>query len=211
MADRANERRRTKRYRRRMKVRWWADDIEGNGFTVDVSSSGLLIETGRPIAIGTRLHLEVRLTDEIPYFSECVVARKRTYPPQARALFKPAVGVRFVSINEAIKELTAKGGEESVGTQEQVHVPLQADLRDFDHLEAVYERDIKHGGLMVETTELPDLNSEIELPVRLPDPHGTIQCRGEVVKLFDDPPGLALRLEEIDLVRTRVKEILGTR
>jgi Tfp pilus assembly protein PilZ len=194
-----------------MKVRWWARDIEGRGFTVDVSNSGLLIETGRPIEIGTRLHLEVGLTDDLPYFTECVVARKRTYPPQARALFKPAVGVRFVTMNEAVREITERDGEEGLGTQEQVHVPLMVDLRDFDHLEAVYERDIKHGGLMVETTELPELNSEIELPIWLPEPHAMIQCRGEVVKLFDDPPGLALRLEDLDLVRARVKEILGTR
>ncbi len=211
MPTRGQERRQNKRYKRRMKVRWWADDIEGNGFSVDVSASGLLIETGRPFEIGTRLHLEIMLGLAVPYFAECVVARKRTYPPHVRPLFKPAIGVRFVGINEAVKDLVSSAGEKAVGTAEQVHVPLQADMRDLDHLKAVYDKDIKHGGLMVETTELPEVHSVIEVPVLLPEPHGTIQVRGTVVKLFEDPAGIALRLEDVDLVRARIVEILGTR
>ena len=111
----------------------------------------------------------------------------------------------------SIKDLLAKSGEESVGTQEPLHVPLQADLRDYDHLEAVYQKDIRHGGLMVETTELPDLQEEIVVPILLPEPHGQIDCRATVLKLFDDPPGIALRLEEVELVRVRLAEILGSR
>lgn len=211
MSERSSDRRKNKRYKRRMKARWWTDASEGTGFTVDASNSGLLIETGRPIEIGSRMHLELGLNQEVSFFAECLVVRKRTYPPQARALFKPAVGVRFVGLNEAVRELDERDGEASVGTQEQVHVPLQADLRDRHHLAAVYERDIKHGGLMVETTELPEWNSEIELPVLLPEPHGMIRCRGIVVKLFDDPPGIALRLEDIDEVRGLIIEILRAR
>ena len=208
-----SDKRQHKRYKRRMKVRWWAEaaGLDSTGFTVDASNSGLLIETGRPIEIGTRLHLEITLGVGVPFFAECIVARKRTYPPQARALFRPAVGVRFVTLNEAIKDLLAKSGEESVGTQEPLHVPLQADLRDYDHLEAVYQKDIRYGGLMVETTELPDLQEEIVVPILLPEPHGQIDCRATVLKLFDDPPGIALRLEEVELVRVRLAEILGSR
>ncbi len=93
--SREGERRRTKRQRRRLRVRLWNDEFEASGFTADISATGLLIEATQPLEIGTRFHLEIFLADR-SFFTECVVARKKTYPSYARSMFKPGVGIRFV-------------------------------------------------------------------------------------------------------------------
>ena len=87
--------------------------------------------------------------------------------------------------------------------------PMQVDLRDLADLEAVYESDIKHGGLLVRTREAPAIDSEIMVPVLLPDPHGTIRCHGTVVKVNENPPSVAIRLSEIKFVRDRLQEIIS--
>jgi Tfp pilus assembly protein PilZ len=211
-------------------VRFWSDEIEGTGFTADISDTGLLIETPKPLELGQRLHLEVSL-NEGSYFAECVIVRRKTYPRHARALFKPAIGVRFLGLSEvagvasapddevperAASVETAEASARVEGSTDPVPVevprgPMQVDLRELADLEAVYKRDIKHGGLLVQTREAPEIDSEVVVPVRLPDPHGTIRCHGTVVKVNENPPSVAVRLSEVKFVRDRVREILSAR
>ena len=217
MSKRGKERRRTKRFRKRLKVRYWWGDFEGMGFTSDISDSGLLLETSKPIAIGTRVHIEVSHDDE-SFFGDVVIVREKRYPHQARSLFKPALGARFLKVTEVMGVGVGVGEEKAKGAPPQVqeeqapavpeHIPLQVDLRQAETLAEVYERDVKHGGLRVVTTEIPELQSDVEVPVLLPEPHTQIVCRGLVVKLFDDPPGFSVHLEDVDAVRARLIEIL---
>ena len=58
------------------------------------------------------------------------------------------------------------------------------------------------------TPEEPELDSEVVVPLILPPPHGQIECRGTVVKLNQDPPGVALRIAEVDQVRGRLIAII---
>ena len=87
-------------------------------------------------------------------------------------------------------------------------VPPIVDLRERAELESAYDKDIKYGGLHVHTTVIPELSGDVSVPVLLPDPHGEIECRGTVVKIFEDPPGFAMRLTEVDAVRARLIEII---
>ena len=191
-------------------MRFWSDAVEGTGFTSDISDTGLLIETPKPLELGQRLHLEISL-NEGSYFAECVIVRRKTYPRHARSLFKPAIGVRFLGLSEVANVASAPDSETSTDPV-QVEVPdgpMQVDLRDLADLEAVYESDIKHGGLLVRTREAPEIDSEIMVPVLLPDPHGTIRCHGTVVKVNENPPSVAIRLSEIKFVRDRLQEIIS--
>ncbi len=191
-------------------MRYWADGVEGTGFTADISDTGMLIETPKPLELGQRLHLEVSL-GEGSYFAECVIVRRKTYPRHARSLFKPAIGVRFLELSEVADLASAPDGEASTDPV-QVEVPdgpMQVDLRDLADLKAVYESDIKHGGLLVRTREAPEIDSEIMVPVLLPDPHGTIRCHGTVIKVNESPPSVAIRISEIKFVRDRLQEIIS--
>jgi hypothetical protein len=231
------DRRSAQRFRKRLAVRFWWDDWEGAGFTQDVSESGMLIETPKDLEIGTRIHVEVT-GDNLAFFANCVVVRKKRYPREARSLFKPALGVRFEKLTEALAHARAAESEQpaerrekpaaagvatgkarppakqtvsvkdEVPVYETTHLPMEVDLRDPARLAVVYEEDVKHGGLRVRTSETPGIDSEVMVPVLLPDPHGRIECTGTVVKIMDELPGFALRLDDIDAVRARLIEII---
>lgn len=225
MSKSGKDRRKSKRFRKRAKVRFWWADFEGTGFTSDISDTGLLIETNKPIEIGTRLNIEVTHAD-LSFFGTILIVRQKTYPRQARSLFKPALGARFLRVTEvmgvsAAEELQDEPEAENVEEQPEVQeepapplvpqdIPLQVDLRKHETLAEIYERDVKHGGLRVITTEIAELQSDIEVPVLLPEPHGQIICTGLVVKLFEDPPGFSVHLDDVDAVRARLIEIMRT-
>jgi hypothetical protein len=101
----------------RLSVRFWWDDWEGMGFTQDVSETGLLVETPRDLEIGTRIHLEVT-GDNLAFFANGVVVRKKQYPRQARSLFKPALGVRIEKLTEALEHAKAAGKAKTAPRQE---------------------------------------------------------------------------------------------
>ena len=200
MSRRANERRRSQRQRRRLDVRFWNDELEGRGVTTNVSNKGLLIETSKTLRLGQRFHLEIILP-ETSFYAEAVVVRRKVYPPQARSMFKPTVGLRFVGIREVVKSISSAAAVATDGG-------LRVDLSEPARLAEVYERDIKYGALLVTTREEPELDSELVVPLILPPPHGQIECRGTVVKLSQDPPGIVLRLAEGDQVRGALIEII---
>ena len=100
------DRRRAQRHRKRLAVRFWWDDWEGTGFTQDVSEGGVLVETQRDLELGTRIHIELT-GDNLAFFANGIVVRKKQYPRQARSLFKPAVGVRFEKLTEALDHARA--------------------------------------------------------------------------------------------------------
>jgi hypothetical protein len=99
---RSGEKRGAKRRRWRAEVRFWNDDFEARAFTSDISNTGVLLETTRRLPLGTRLHLEVVVAGR-SFFSEATVARRQDYPAYAQSLFKPALGVRFVGLLEALE------------------------------------------------------------------------------------------------------------
>ena len=198
-----------KRYPRRVRVRFWGDGFEGTGHTKDVSLTGLLLEAGRYLDPGTRLRLELNLEDG-PFACEAIVERVKRVPPQARTIVKPTLGLKFLPAEWAIQRLIGEEVEEpAVGSEEeppQLPDTLELDLRDLEVLQHAYDQDIKHGGLRVYTSERFPVDADVCVPVHLPSPHGTIDCLGTVVKVFDD--GFAMRLAEVDPVRERISEIL---
>ena len=102
-----DQRQRSARRNLRFPVRIWTDDLQGRGFTRDVSSSGLLIETTKVLDLGTWMQVELELarTDHVYYVSTCVVVRKEARHPQVRHVFTPKMGIRFLSPGEAMYDL----------------------------------------------------------------------------------------------------------
>lgn len=202
--DKPPDRRRARRVRNRLKLRFWADGLEARGFTHDVSVTGLLIETTAAVEIGTRLHVELELPDDYRYFGEVMVVRKKVIPRQAQSVYKPGLGVRMIGLVEALKEATSP---RSVDAQAPPSV-LRVDLRDRRALQEVYDRDVKHGALKVETPRIPEPDDVVSVTLQLPDPHGSIEVIGIVVSKVPELPGFGMMIEDIDLVRARLLEIL---
>ncbi len=181
----------------RFPVRFWTEQLQGRGFTRNVSSSGLLIETTQVVDPGVRLQVEIELASTT-YVSTCVVVRKEARHPLVRPVFTPKMGVRFLSFGEAMHD---PGNDETAPR-------LEVDLRDPQALRDTYERDIKRGGLRVECREVLDVGTEIVVPMLLPAPHGIIDCRCTVVRQYEDPPAIAVLLTEVDAVRARLLDII---
>ena len=194
----------------RLKVRFWHAELDATGYTGDVSNSGLFLVTPLELEIGTRLHFEIQVGDEA-YFAEGRVVRRKSFPRYARQMFPSGLGIRLLGLNEALRDSPALRAQETDVEKHADEVPsgpLQVDLRDVEQLRTVYERDIVHGGLLVATLEQPELDSELSVPILLPEPNGQITCSGTVVMLNDSPPSIALRLHDMELVRARLQEIL---
>lgn len=99
---------RAARYRLRFPVAY--DDGEGfmTGYVVDVSESGLFIETVLPLKEGTRVRITPLLPEKAGLFElEAEVVRTKEYDPDSLMELPPGMGVRFLSISdEERKNLT---------------------------------------------------------------------------------------------------------
>ncbi len=197
--------RRAKRVKQRLQLRFWGDRAEGRGFTHDISVTGMLLETTTAVEIGTRLHVEVELPEERRYFTEIAVVRKKVIPRQAHSIFKPGLGVRLVGLREAIRDAStaprSSAGAADDGT-------LRLDLRERADLQEAYDRDVKHGALQVRTPHIPPNDEVVSVTVLLPEPNSAIECVGTVVTQAPDLPGFGMILEDVDLIRARLLEIL---
>ncbi len=201
----APDRRRAKRVKQRLKLRFWGDSSEGRGFTHDVSVTGMLIETTVAVAIGTRLHVEVELPEERSYFTEVQVARKKVIPREAHSVFKPGLGVRLVGLREAIRDASSAASSAPGAADDGM---LRVDLRERADLQEIYDRDVKHGALQVRTPHLPPIDEIVSVTILLPEPNGAIECVGIVVSQVPDLPGFGMMIEDADPIRARLLEIL---
>ena len=75
-------------------------------------------------------------------------------------------------------------------------------------LSRIYDRDIKHGAVQIPTSQQPPVDEEVSVVFLLPKPNGTLECRGQVVAHVDQPPGVGVRLQDVDQLRTRLLEII---
>lgn len=206
------ERRNSRRRRRRLPVRFWREGMRGTGFTADVSNTGAMIETTIGAEIGDRVHIELELPDGTPFFAEGLVVRKKVYPRHARSLFKPALGIKFVTLAQAIRAVLDDGPATEPELPPEESEPgdggLRVDLRDPAELSRIYDRDIKHGAVQIPTSQQPPVDEEVSVVFLLPEPNGTLECRGQVVAHVDQPPGVGVRLQDVDQLRTRLLEII---
>ncbi len=186
--------------------------MQGTGFTADVSKTGAMLETTIGAEIGDRIHIELELPDGTPFFAEGLVVRKKVYPPQARSLFKSGLGIKFVTLAQAIRAVIDAGPTTAPELPSEESEPgdgeLRIDLQDPAELSRIYDRDIKHGAVQIPTSQQPPVDEEVSVVFLLPKPNGTLECRGQVVAHVDQPPGVGVRLQDVDQLRTRLLEII---
>jgi Tfp pilus assembly protein PilZ len=220
-----SDKRNAKRRRLRTNVRFWSEKGESVAFTSDVSDKGVLVETARKLPIGTRLHIEVELGDR-SYFSEATVVRRRDLPAYAHSFFKPALGLRFLGLIEAVEQM-ARGERQMPGvagaplaveepapnaasTEEDDFALPVLDLRDLALLRSLYERDLRKGALLVDLRRPAELGEPISVVLLLPPPNGDITVRGRVVSMFSGSTQVGLLLDERKEIETRLTELLET-
>lgn len=101
------ERRKHKRWSRRVRVRYWpkgSPNRASSGYTSDLSEGGTFVVTDRPLRQGSRVQIEF-LTDDGGFLLEGVVARSLTYPRELLKVRTAGMGVRFLTVRELVAEL----------------------------------------------------------------------------------------------------------
>jgi PilZ domain len=95
---------------RRVQVQFWKRDEPHAypGYTTNISMTGMFVATRSPYPPGTRLRIEV-LEGERGFVIEGVVAHARKIRGELMRLSQPGMGVRFMSVEELVRELIPAG------------------------------------------------------------------------------------------------------
>jgi hypothetical protein len=197
-------RRRSVRLTRRVQVEFWQPGEQTHqGYTTNLSASGMHIATPHPLPPRSRLRIEV-LHGERGFMVEGVVAHRRSVHPELARVTQPGMGVRFLAPGELIAELfpaeagDGKGTAAEPGNANQPAVAEEpgdarifsvrfASARDFL---GIYRRDILSGGLFVATGRPGRLHEVVNVELYPPDaaaPPVLVQAR--VVQRFQPQPG----------------------
>jgi hypothetical protein len=109
-------RRRAVRRPRRVQVHFWrqGDPAPHIGYTTNISLTGMFVATNTPLSSGARVRVEVIDRDR-GFMVEGVVAHARKSPPELARLNQSGMGIRFLSVEELVRELMPAG---LAGTEE---------------------------------------------------------------------------------------------
>lgn len=138
------ERRRERRYPRRLTVRYGEHELSRTGLTHDISTSGaFVIAQGLP-PLDSRIHLLISAGPERSVYFEGVVRRHRVLPPALRQIEHGGFGVRFLMPGDLVRELVPKAGS--------ANDALEVVFDSADHLRRSVETEIRFGGVFVPTS-----------------------------------------------------------
>jgi Tfp pilus assembly protein PilZ len=152
------EKRRYKRYPRRLSVKYGEKDLSRNGFTRDVSSTGIFVVAQQFPPIDSRLHMQIFIDAMKFVFVEGVVKRHKMVPPQMRQVEPAGFGIRFLSRDELLSEIVPRVEAE---------LRLECVYHSKDDLVRAYQREMKFGGVFVHTDQAIPRDSKVVLEVRL--------------------------------------------
>lgn len=105
-----SSRRRAIRRPRRVQVHFWrqGDPAAYIGYTTNISLTGMFIATNSPVSSGSRVRIEVIDRDR-GFMVEGVVAHARKSPQELARLNLSGMGIRFLTVEELVRELMPAG------------------------------------------------------------------------------------------------------
>src|SRR5688500_19134444 len=111
---------------RRVQVQFWkrGEPHAYPGYTTNISLTGMFVATRSPLPPGTRLRVEV-LDGSRGFMIEGVVAHARKIRGELMHLSVPGMGVRFLGVEELVRELIPVG----YGVGEAPDAPLVPDRK----------------------------------------------------------------------------------
>jgi hypothetical protein len=182
---------------------WQPGEQTHQGYTTNLSATGMHIATLHPLPPRSRLRIEV-LHGERGFMVEGVVAHRRSVHPELARVTQPGMGVRFLTPAELISELfpaEAGGGQAASAEAGNANQPPASepaeDARIFsvrfasarDFL-GIYRRDILNGGLFVATGRPGRMHEVVSVELFPPDPVAQpVLVQARVVQRFQPQPG----------------------
>jgi hypothetical protein len=173
------ERRKHKRYNKRLKVSFGEKDFSSAGFTGNVSSSGLFIIATTNVKLGTRLHVQLEVEGKLLY-QEGVIARIQQVPPELRSVVKGGFGFRFLTQRELLYEMMPN------------LAATAARVMSFDtawKLGEVYDKELKRGGVFIWSDTTVPLDTIINVEFELGYANHSITLSAKVVTVVPNPDG----------------------
>jgi hypothetical protein len=182
------EKRRSKRFPRRVTVRFGEQELERSGITYDISSTGAFIVSSFLPPIDSRVHLQVAVGVSRALFLEGIVRRHRIVPPSLRQIERGGFGVRFLTPAELISEVVPQLGG---GNRFEVVFP------DRERFSQAWEQQLRHGGLFLVTDKKMARESAVSIELRLPFLGKSWVFPGHVVQQMESAtPGLAIAFDD---------------
>lgn len=117
-------RRRNARRPRRLQVQFWkrGEPHPYPGYTTNISVTGMFLATNSAQPPGTRLRIEI-LEGERGFMVEGVVAHARKIRGDMMRLNQPGMGIRFLTVEELVRELVPIGVGEMEEIPDNFHSP----------------------------------------------------------------------------------------
>ncbi len=163
------ERREQERRPRRVEVHFWKRGTSKRyrGYSANISTGGMYIDTNNLVSVGSRIRLEVG-SDANTFMAEAVVARVNK---SLQTLRPSGMGVRFLTIEELVGELIPGIASGSAAAREAPLPEGSYRLRFADRHQflEVYRRDLSTGGLFIPTDEPAALNEVVTVEVSVAD------------------------------------------
>lgn len=184
------EKRKHKRYTRRLKVLFGEKDLSRSAFTQDVSGGGCFIITTQIPGLDTRVHVQLFIDNERFLFLEGTVARHKLVPPELRQIEKGGFGLRFALPHELVREMVP-----AVGAAEASSNRFLLSFENQEELRRSFEHELRMGGIFVRTDRKFERDAEVMLELDLGFAGKSYEFAARVVHVSAGgggaPPGLA--------------------
>lgn len=179
------ERRKSRRYGRRLQVRFGEAGFDHTGFTQDVSATGMFVVSAKLPELGRRVHLQVQVTPSQQVHFEGMVQRHRQSPRALQAYAKNGFGVRFLELEELVGDILPKLSE----------APLEVTVATADEARGLVSSQLRHGGLFVPAPAVKAERDEaLTVVLKLSFADAEVVLDGRVMQLMPGA-GVALQLE----------------
>ncbi len=162
------ERREQERRPRRVPVRFWkqGESKRYRGYSANISTGGMYIETNSLVNVGSRIRLEIG-AGKHAFMAEAVVARVNK---SLQTLRTSGMGVRFMTVEELVGELMPEISSTAATDLGEAPLPegsYRLRFADRGQLREVYARDLATGGLFVPTDRPAELNAVVTVEVSI--------------------------------------------
>lgn len=189
------EKRKNRRHSRRLRVRYGEAAFEQQGFSADVSATGMFIQSSAIPKVGSRLHIEVTFDGEQRLFFEGVVARQKIVSAELRHVLKGGFGVRFLGGVELLPELVP-----SLKLASRRGLTLRYETRAA--LADAWKTDLARGGVFAWSEKIHPVNTVVLVDVDLPFVGQRLSFEARVMHVVDENTRAGLTLMFVDVPST---------
>ncbi len=195
------EKRKNRRHSRRLRVRFGEADFTQQGFSSDVSATGMFVQTSSIPKVGTRVHIEVTFDGEQRLFFEGVVARQKIVAAELRHVMKGGFGVRFLAGVDLLPDLVPNLRSSSGGIA--IRYETKAAFAE------AWRGELQRGGAFVWSEKLHPVNSIVPMQIDLPFVNQQLSFDARVMHLVDEKTrhGLTLMFVDVPGVLATLKAI----